>query len=75
MTPSTKPVRRLTPVYVRERGLRPLVITVVGSIIILRAKGCRREETLPIEAAYHLAVKSRVLRQRAEKRQSKKGKS
>lgn len=72
MTPSTKPVRRLTSAFVRDRGLRPLVATIHGSVLILRAKGLRREEVLALDDAYAIAVKARVLRERAEKRKAKK---
>jgi hypothetical protein len=74
MTPSTKPVTRLTDVLVRDRGLRPLVATLHGSLLILRPKGCRREEVLDIGAAYSLAVKQRVSREQWEKKQKRKGK-
>lgn len=73
MTPSTKPVTRVTSAYVRDRGLRPLVVTVQGSIITLRAKGCRREEIIDIGACYTLAVKQRIARERSERKASRKG--
>jgi hypothetical protein len=71
MTPSTKPVTRLTDVVVRDRGLRPLVATLHGSLLIMRAKGCRRTEVLDIGAAYSLAIKQRVAFERAQKRKGK----
>lgn len=73
MTPTTKPTVRITPALVRERGLRPLVATLHGSLISLRPKGCRREEVVDLAAIYHMAVKQRVARERAEKL-AKKGK-
>lgn len=70
-----KPVTRRSHVLVRERGLRRLVVTLYpAGYIGLRASGCRTEETLDIAAAYSIAVKSRVIRQRAEKKAAKKAK-
>lgn len=73
MTPSTKPVTRLSSAYVRDKGLRPIVATLHGSVLILRAKGLRREETLDLAACYDLAVKQRVAREKADKRKAKRG--
>ena len=39
MTPSTRPVSRITSAYTRNRGLRPIVATLHGSMLILRCKG------------------------------------
>ncbi len=74
MTPSHKPVTRVTSAYVRERGMRPLVATIHGSLLILRAKGCRTEEALDLAAAWSLAIKQRLTRERAEKMNKRKGK-
>lgn len=68
MTPSTKPVTRVSSAYVRDKGLRPLVATLHGSMLILRAKGLRREETLDLAACYDIAVKTRVARDRTTKK-------
>lgn len=68
MTPSTKPVTRLTNAVIRDKGLRQIVATLHGSVLILRGKGLRREETLDLSACYSAAVKQRVARERAEKR-------
>ena len=68
MTPSTKPVTRLTSAYTRDRGLRPIVATITGSLIELRAKGLRSTETLDVASLYSMAVKARLARERAEKR-------
>jgi hypothetical protein len=67
MTPSTKPVSRMTSAYVLDRGMRPIAVTIRGSLIELRAKGLRSTETVDVAALYQLAVKARVLRERAEK--------
>lgn len=75
MTPSTKPVTRLTSAYVRDRGLRPLVITVHGSIVEVRAKGLRSTETMDIAAIYNFALKSRLTREKAERKAARKAKS
>ncbi|CAB4180091.1 hypothetical protein UFOVP1040_29 [uncultured Caudovirales phage] len=73
-TKSTKPVRRETSAFVRERGLRPLVVTIVDSVILLRPKGLRSEEMLDLASCYFLAVKQRVAREQAERRARRKGK-
>lgn len=72
MTPAHKPTTRLTSAFVRERGLRQVVATLHGSLLILRAKGCRQEETLDIGALWCQAVKARVLREKAERRAARK---
>jgi len=74
VTPSTKPTTRETTAYVRDRGLRALVVTVHGGLIELRAKGLRSRETVDLAALYSMAVKARLARERAEKRASRKRK-
>ena len=54
-TKSTKPVSRETNAFVRDRGMRPLIVTLHGSLLILRGKGLRREETIDIRACYGIA--------------------
>ena len=71
-TKATKPVRRETDAFVRERGLRPLIATLHGSLLLLRPKGLRSEEVLDLSSAWSLAVKQRVLRERYEKKQRRK---
>lgn len=73
MTPSTKPVTRLTSAYVRDKGLRPLVATISGSLLILRGKGLRREETIDLAACFDIAVKARIARERADRAKKRKG--
>lgn len=75
MTPSTKPVVRLSSAYVRDRGMRQVVATIHGSLLILRPKGCRQEETLDIGSLWYQAVKQRAIRERAEKRAARKARS
>ena len=71
-TKSTKPVSREMSAFVRDRGMRPLIATLHGSLLILRGKGLRREETIDIGACFDLAVKQRVCRERVEKKKAKK---
>jgi len=68
MTPSTRPVTRLTSAYVRDRGMRQVVATITGSLIELRLKQCRQVETLDIASLWYQAVKARVIRDRAAKK-------
>lgn len=75
MTPSTKPVTRLSSAYVRERGMRPIVVTITGSLIELRAKGLRSVETVDVATLWHQAVKARVMREQAEKKATRKARS
>jgi hypothetical protein len=75
MTPSTRPVTRLTSAYVFDRGARPLVATITGSLIELRAKGLRSTETLDLASMYHFAIKARLQRDRDAKKAAKKAKS
>jgi hypothetical protein len=67
-TKSTKPVTRETTAYVRDKGIRPVIVTVHEGLIQLRAKGLRSREVLDLAWCYQFAVKSRVLRERAERR-------
>ena len=71
-TKSTKPVTRETSAFVRERGFRPLMATLHGSLLLIRPKGLRSEEVLDLGAAYSIAVKQRVTRERADKKAAKK---
>lgn len=75
MTPSSRPVTRESSALVRDRGARPVIVTITGSILLLRPKGLRSEETLDIAAAWDHAVKQRLARQRAEKAAKKKARA
>lgn len=66
-TRSLRPVTRETSALVRERGMRPVIVTVVGSVLELRAKGLRTQETLDLSWCYYVAVKQRVVSERAER--------
>jgi hypothetical protein len=66
-TKSLRPVTRETSAVVRDRGPRPVIVTVVGRVIELRAKGLRRAEVLDLAWCYETAVKQRVAMQRVER--------
>lgn len=74
MTPSTKPVTRISSACVRDRGMRAVVVTITGSVIELRAKGLRAREYLDLAWCYQTAVKQRVALERAERRSNRKRK-
>lgn len=50
------------------------MVTIHGSVLLLRPKGLRREEVLDLSAAYSVAVKTRVARERFERAQARKAK-
>lgn len=72
MTPSTKPTTRLTSAWARDRGLRAVVVTVHGSLIELRLKGCRQIETVDVATLWYQAVKARVMQEKAAKKAARK---
>lgn len=74
MTPSSKPVTRETNAYVRDKGVRAVIATISGSMLILRAKGLRTREYIDIGAAYQSAVKQRIAQEKAEKRAARRRK-
>jgi hypothetical protein len=65
VTPLSRPVTRLCGAWVRDRGLRQLVVTLHGTTLELRPKGLRCPETLDLAMLYSYAVKSRVMSERA----------
>lgn len=67
------PVTRESSAFVRDKGMRPVIVTVTGGSIVLRAKGLRSREVLDLSWCYQQAVKQRVAQERAEKRASRKG--
>lgn len=69
---TTSPVTRETPAYVRERGMRAVLVTIRGGLLELRAKGLRSTETVDVATLYYQAVKARVIRERAEKKAARK---
>ncbi|MDM0002556.1 hypothetical protein QTI24_28410 [Variovorax sp. J22P240] len=66
-TKSCKPVTRETSAMVRERGLRAVMVTLVGGVIELRAKGLRSTETVDVAWCYYTAVKQRVALERVQR--------
>jgi hypothetical protein len=66
-TKSVKPVTRETSALVRERGLRAVMVTIVGGVIELRAKGLRSRETVDVAWCCYAAVKQRVAVERANR--------
>lgn len=74
MTPSTKPVTRRSSAYFRDRGMRPIIVTVTGSLIELRLQGLRTTETVDVASLYGMAIKARLAAERAAKRTARKGK-
>ena len=75
MTPSTKRTTRITSAYVRDKGLRPVAVTIVGGIIELRAKGLRQVEVVDVGTLYLRAVRDRVAREKAERKSKRKEKA
>jgi hypothetical protein len=53
MTPSTRPVTRLSSAWVRDRGMRAVVVTIAGSVIELRPKGCRQTEVVGVASLWY----------------------
>lgn len=68
----TSPVSRETPAYVRDKGLRAVIVTISGGLIELRAKGLRQREVVDVASLYQQAVKNRVWRERMEKAKDRK---
>ena len=69
----TSPVTRETCAYVRDKGLRAVLVTITGGLIEMRAKGLRSRECVDVASIYYAAVKGRVARERAEKKAARKG--
>jgi hypothetical protein len=72
MTPAHKPTTRLSSAYVRDRGLRQVVVTIHGSLIELRPKGCRQVEVVDVASLWCRAVKDRVAREKAQRAAERK---
>ena len=66
-TRSTRPVTRESSAFVRDKGVRPVIVTITGSMLELRAKGLRSCEVLDLAYCYEAAVKQRVAPERAER--------
>lgn len=54
--------------------MRPLIVTIHGSVLCIRPKGLRKEEVVSIEACWSMGVKQRVWRERAERKAARKAK-
>lgn len=67
------PVTRETSAYVRDKGMRPVIATLTGGTLVLRAKGLRSREVVDVAWCYEQAVKQRVWQEKAEKRAKRKG--
>ena len=57
--------------FVRERGMRVVVVTIAGGVIELRAKGLRTPETVDLPRCYCAAMKQRVAMDRGDKAQGR----
>jgi hypothetical protein len=73
-TKSIKPVTRETSAFVRDRGMRAIVVTIEHGILELRAKGLRSREIVDIGALYDRTVRERVMSERRQKMAERKGK-
>ena len=71
-TKSDRPVSRETSAYVRDRGMRAVIVTITGSILEFRAKGLRSREVLDVASCYTQAVKQRINAERMLKRKLRK---
>jgi hypothetical protein len=67
VTKSLRPVTRETSAIVRDKGARPVIVTVIGGVLELRAKGLRSTETLDLAWCYMAAVRQRLQVQKAER--------
>lgn len=67
------PVTRETTAFVRDMGMRPVIATLTGGTLVLRAKGLRSRETLDLAWCYQHAVKQRVAEERAAKKAARRG--
>ena len=74
VTKSLRPVTRETSAVVRDKGPRAVIVTVVGGVIELRAKGLRSIETLDVAWGYTAAVRQRLQLQRVERAKSRRRK-
>ena len=74
MTKLTQPVTRKTDSTVRDRGkVRNLIVTLFpNNTMGLRPERTRQIEIVTLDSVYSLAVKQRVAKERAEKKQAKK---
>jgi hypothetical protein len=71
-TSSVKPTTRETSAYVRDKGLRAVLVTTHHGLIELRAKGLRSSYVLDVGSLYYQAVRQHVAKERAEKKAARK---
>lgn len=76
MTDLNKPVRRRSFELKRDAGkMRRIVVTLYpAGFLGLRLEKTRREEVLPLQAAYDVAVKMRVASEKSKKAAERKAK-
>jgi len=74
VTKSLRPVTRETSAVVPDKGPRAVIVTVVGGVIELRAKGLRSTETLDVAWCYTAAVRQRLQLQRVERAKGRRRK-
>lgn len=74
MTPLNKSITRRSEATIRDGGRnRRIVITLYPSNVIgLRPEKTRREEVIPVEAVWSIAVKMRIAKERADNKAAKK---
>ena len=72
VTKSLRPVTRETSAIVRDKGPRPVIVTVVGGVLELRAKGLRSTETLDLAWCYAAAVRQRLQLQKVERAKARR---
>ena len=70
----TSPVTRETSAYVRDKGLRPIIIRVTGAIVEMRAKGLRSREVLDISSMYYAAIRQRLAAAKVERKATRRRK-
>lgn len=68
------PVTRETSAYVRDKGMRPVIATLQGGTLVLRAKGLRSREILDLAWCYQVAIKQRIAHDLATKRAARRRK-
>ncbi|MGC4075444.1 MAG: hypothetical protein QM702_00100 [Rubrivivax sp.] len=73
-TKSYRPVTRETSAFVRDRGLRPVLVTITGGVLELRCKGLRSREVIDIGYVYRLAVQQRVAQEKRERKAEREAK-
>jgi hypothetical protein len=69
MTHLTKPVCRESPAWVRDRSkVRPLIVALTVSGVVLRAKGTRKRFTVPFEQLWAIGARNAAEELRAQRK-------